>query len=138
MKKAAFSLEDIIFNRISIESSFAPINEISIDFIANGQFNLGQNEYDLKLIFHAFDEENQSAKRFIEIELVATFEFSNVNSIMEIPEYFYRNAIAIVYPYIRAFVTNIVFQANLKRKIVLPIMNLADLGDSLRENTISV
>jgi preprotein translocase subunit SecB len=134
MKKAAFSLEDIIFSRVLIESSKLPLNEISIEFIPSGVFKIQEKTFDLKLVFLAFGEENKENNNFIELELLANFEFYDVNKLEEIPEYFYTNAIAIVYPYIRAFLTSIVFQANLKRKILLPIMNLSDLGETLKVN----
>ncbi|EXZ22215.1 pretranslocase subunit SecB family protein, partial [Bacteroides fragilis str. S13 L11] len=52
----------------------------------------------------------------------------------EIPNFFYPNSIAILFPYVRAFVSTLTLQANIK-PILLPTLNLSSLQDTLRENT---
>ena len=60
--------------------------------------------------------------------------FNGSTSIEDIPEYFYPNSIAIIFPYIRAFVSTLSLQANVK-PIVLPTINLIGLTNELKENT---
>lgn len=48
---------------------------------------------------------------------------------------FYANSIAIVFPYIRAFISTVTLQANLVSPILLPTMNLTSLGERLMNNT---
>lgn len=136
MQKALFALKDIRYNRILIESTNLPLDEISIEFNPSGIIDISNNTYEMTLRFKAFDQELQSNNDFINIELVALFEFDDIQKEEDIPEHFYVNSIAIVYPYIRAFVTSIVFQANLERKVILPTMNLSSLGKVLKDKTL--
>lgn len=53
------------------------------------------------------------------------------------PSYFYRNSIAIVFPYIRAFISTVTLQANIP-PIILPTMNLTSLEIPLKQNTTNV
>ena len=55
-------------------------------------------------------------------------------SFKDIPDFFNANSIAIVYPFIRAFVSTITLQAGL-RLLVLPILNLNSLSATLKEQT---
>lgn len=52
----------------------------------------------------------------------------------EIPDYFYANSLAIIFPYIRAFVSTITLQSNM-HPIVLPTVNLMGLSEKLKRNT---
>lgn len=52
----------------------------------------------------------------------------------DIPDFFYANSIAIIFPYIRAFVSTLTLQANIP-PIVLPTLNLSQLRTILRDNT---
>lgn len=62
----------------------------------------------------------------------AVFEFER--GLTEIPDYFYANSIAIIYPYIRAFCSLVTTQSN-NTGIILPVLNLTSLGQTLKENT---
>ena len=62
------------------------------------------------------------------------FKFSNVHSIEEIPEYFYNNSIAIVFPYLRAFITTLTSVAGIK-PLILPTLNLTNLSAQLKVST---
>jgi preprotein translocase subunit SecB len=66
--------------------------------------------------------------------LKATFSFDQDLELKDIPDYFYRNSLGIIYPYLRAFVSTITFQANLKPPMILPLFNLTELERSFREN----
>lgn len=68
----------------------------------------------------------------IQIRCEATFEFER--ELNDLPDYFYANSIAIVYPYIRAFCSLITTQSN-NTGIILPVLNLMGLGEELKQNT---
>lgn len=55
-------------------------------------------------------------------------------TIADIPEYFYPNSLAIVFPYVRAFVSTITLQANVQ-PVVLPTINLMGITEELKEQT---
>lgn len=112
-----------------------PINEseLSINFDASGIYHSNSSEYTLQFIFKAVLT-NTPEVSFISATVEATFKFDNVKVGDEIPEYFYVNAIAIVFPYLRAFITTLTSVANLK-PLVLPTYNLSNLSTLLKEKT---
>ncbi|MDD4698438.1 MAG: protein-export chaperone SecB [Fermentimonas sp.] len=134
MKAASFSLSDYSFDKVSIDYSKKTGNEISIDFDPKGLFKLKDESavFELTFVFNAIDK--VSAQQFINIECHAIFTFAEVIAFDDIPEYFYGNSIAILFPYIRAFISTVTLQANLG-PFVLPTMNLSSLEEPLRKNT---
>ncbi|WP_272151385.1 protein-export chaperone SecB [Tenacibaculum aiptasiae] len=130
MNRAAFSLENYSFDKINIDYSNYSKETSDIDFQPSGEYFPEQGIYELKLVFIALSNK----KEFVRIECVAQFEFEDNISGEEIPTYFYRNSIAIIFPYIRSFVSTITLQANIN-PIILPTLNLSDLTETLREST---
>lgn len=86
----------------------------------------------MNFVFQAFRKID--GQPFINILCKACFVFKEPVAFEEIPNYFYLNSIAILFPYIRAFVSIITLQANINA-LVLPTMNLASLQETLKENT---
>ena len=82
-------------------------------------------------------EGEDTEKAVFKINSTAIFKFSSAIQIEEIPSYFYRNAIAIVFPYIRAFISTLTLQAN-TRLLKLGLMNLSALEKPLKENTVVI
>ena len=135
--KAAFSIKDYLFEKVFISNSKDQKKGISIDFKPRGVFYLETKTYELILDFKAFQKDIGIENPHIDITFVANFEFNNVNNVNEIPDYFYKNSIALLFPYIRAFVSTLTLQAN-SRVLILPTMNLSKLENPLRENTIEI
>lgn len=132
-EKAAFQLLDYCFTDVVLKLSNVPTT-INIDFAPGGVFDLKDKTYELSLEFFAFEGEIRE-DAFVRILCKGTFQFTNVDTLSEIPSFFYRNGIAILFPYIRAFVSSITAQANIK-PLLLPTLNLGDLEAPLREGTI--
>ena len=65
---------------------------------------------------------------------MAQYEFRNEIAFEQIPDFFYANSIAIIFPYIRAFISTLTLQANFV-PIVLPTLNLTPLRQQLKSNT---
>lgn len=133
-QKAAFQLERYLFSKVNIDVDNKCNDKMSVDFIPSGIFVKEESQYDLKFVFKAFYEELGPESPYVEIECIGYFSFEEVNSIEEIPSFFYRNAIAILFPYVRAFVSMVTLQANLA-PVVLPTLNLSNLEQPLKENT---
>ncbi len=131
--KAAFSLENYHFSRVDINFENKKSNDIQISFDPSGKFNLESSVYELKFIFNASTDDSS----FVMIECIANFKFESVNNFDDIPSYFYRNSIAIIFPYVRAFISTVTLQANIP-PVVLPTMNLSTLEKPLKENTIQI
>jgi len=70
----------------------------------------------------------------VRVNCKAIFDFDDDAKEAGIPDYFYKNSIAIVYPFIRSFISSLTLQANVKL-ILLPTMNLSSLEAPLKENT---
>ena len=131
---ASFQLNDYIFNDIKLRFNKELPKDLNIDIIPSGIFNTENSSFDLIAEFIAFsdgDKENP----FIEIKCKGTFLFQDVKTLEEIPEFFYRNAMAILFPYLRAFISILTLQSNIPA-LVLPTYNLSELETPLRENTI--
>jgi preprotein translocase subunit SecB len=133
-KKAAFTFEDYRFTRFSIKFSDLKRGEsLGIDFVPNGEYDSKNGLFKLTLNFVATAE--TSHKPVVDVECVALFRFMELMPIEALPEYFFANATAILYPYIRAFVSTLSLQANYKA-FVLPTLNVAALGEKLKLNTV--
>ena len=133
MNKAAFSLLGYKFDKVNLDlSSLHPGTEFNIIFSPSGVFHPKTGEFSLKFAFSAKVDGNDT--EVIYINCVATYKFKDVREFSEIPEYFYANSIAILFPYVRAFVSTVTLQANIK-PIVLPTYNVSPLKDELIRNT---
>ncbi len=133
-RKAAFTLESFKFKKFSFDD-FNIVSEedslITID--PEGIYSPSTNEFELTIIFRAFKGQDES-KVSIYVEQAAVFKFVEDTPFDQIPSYFYSNAIAIIFPYLRAFVTNLTVQAN-DRILVLPTLNLSNLAEPLKKKS---
>lgn len=133
-QRAAFSFEDYKFNRFSIEFEELKDNEsLGIDFIPSGEYDAETGLFRMTLNFIAVAE--TSHHPIIKVECVALFKFGQPLPIEELPDYFFTNSTAILYPYIRAFVSTLTLQANYNA-FVLPTLNVALLGERLKADTV--
>ncbi len=133
MQKAAFSIEKYQFVKVLIDLNNHQSSEITVDFETKGVYHQEMATFELDFTFHAFNEENKD-KPFVMVECIGTFKFEEVSTFEEIPDFFYRNCIAILFPFVRAYVSIITSQANVPG-IMLPTMNLTSLETGLRQNT---
>ena len=132
-KSAAFQLINYMFTKIDIDFESQQTKKVNIDFKPSGVFNSETSEYDLKFNFTVVDTEKDD-KQFINITCIGTFKIDDVKSKENIPPFFYINSIAILFPYLRAFISTITLQANIP-VLVLPTYNLSELEPVLRDNT---
>lgn len=134
METASFSLIKYTFDKVLIDYSLKTDSDINIKFEPKGVFKEEENNstFELQFTFFAFDKENTES--FVNIECKALFAFAGKITFEEIPSYFYANSIAILFPYIRAFISTVTLQANYS-PLVLPTMNLSTLEEPLRKNT---
>ena len=133
MEKAAFKFNQYHFTKASLDFDIPDKTELNIEFNPKGVFNSKQSTY--KLDFEVKVECKETGKEVISVSCIALFSFNESIGISEIPDYFYPNSLAIVFPYIRAFVSTISLQANVS-PIVLPTVNLMGLTEELKEKTV--
>jgi len=132
MQPASFQLSDYQFSKVELDNSFLKNNDINISFDVSGEYTEETGIYELKFTANARSEGEEIG--FITVVCKAKFNFENVASLSEIPDYFYQNAVAIVFPYVRAYISLVTTQANL-RSIILPTLNLSQLTTPLKGNT---
>jgi preprotein translocase subunit SecB len=123
-----------MFDKVSLDLSNHKSDELSLSFETTGNFIKDESVYELSFRVNVFNE-NQDEFPFVTVRCVGLFKFDNVSELNEIPDFFYRNAIAILFPYVRAYISLITSQANLPG-IILPTLNLSHLEVDLRKNTI--
>ncbi len=131
--EAAFKFVDYKFTEASINLGNLNENDnLTIVFSPSGVYNPKNGIYKLHLGLVALAEESKEI--IIEVNCVADFSFITPLELADLPPYFYANTTAIIYPYIRAFVSTLSVQANYN-SIVLPTLNISALADELKANT---
>jgi preprotein translocase subunit SecB len=134
MQKAAFSIINYQFDRVQIDLNNHKSKELSLAFDTSGIYDKEASTFELSFVVKVTN--NEAKNPFAEISCKGTFKFENVNSLEEIPEFFYRNSIAILFPYVRAYLSLVTTQANVPG-VILPTLNLSNLEIELRSNTSS-
>ncbi len=133
MENALFKLDGYHFPKATIDfSQIEKNNEIELQFSPEGQFLKDKNVFELRFMVRVCL--NGSENPSIEVCCVAGYSFQNKLEFSKIPSFFYSNSIAILFPYVRAFISNLSLQANYP-PMILPTMNLTSLGEELRSHT---
>ena len=124
------------FRNFVVKESHIVLNEqgehkIAIHFNPKGYIFKSLDQFHLELEVEVIEENN----RFnIRIVTISVFEFDPSEDFEEAKEgYFLKNAPAIVFPYIRAYVSTLTTQSGLFT-VQLPTLNLASLAETLRSN----
>ena len=133
MQQAAFSIVNYQFDKVNIDLEHQQTDELNLGFETKGVFINDSKKFEL--IFVVQVKNDNAPNPFISIRCKGLFKFENISSFEEIPDFFYRNSIAILFPYVRAYLSLVTTQANIPG-IILPTMNLSNLEGELRENTI--
>ena len=131
---AKFSFNEYKFTNASI--NFGVLSEtdsLTIEFKPSGEYNPNSGLFQLTMRFLAYVKTPN--KLMIDLNCVADFQFSDSLEFEYIPTYFYSNSTAILYPYIRAFVSTLSLQANCN-PIVLPTLNISSIAEELKERTV--
>lgn len=136
MNKAAFSIKDYQFPKVKIDLAYLNDDNdegLNVQFNPHGTFNKAKKIYELTFEFEA--KSGKTAENpFVAITCVGLFEFDDAESLDDIPKFFYRNSIAILFPYLRAYISLVTNQANIP-PFILPTLNLSALEQPLKENS---
>lgn len=132
----AFRFKSYSFTKVEMNMGlFSDETPMGLSFEPSGNYDSKSGRYDLKFVFKATQGEGEDKVSIIKIVCEAAFMFREPLGADEIPDYFYTNSLAIVFPYVRAFVSSVTLQANLDNPILLPTLNLMGLQSILREKT---
>ena len=132
MEKAAFSIINYQFDRVQVDLNNHKSKDLSLNFETKGLYDSENRNFELQFVVNVGNKEAENP--FVEISCKGTFKFENVSSFEEIPDFFYRNSIAILFPYVRAYLSLVTTQANVPG-IILPTLNLSNLETELKTNT---
>ena len=135
MEKSTFSLVEYHFDRVTIDFQNTTDDKFwMIKIMPRGIFDENKGEYLLQFVFEGKLGNTENAPKIM-TQCKAVFKFSDPLKFTDIPSYFYPNSIAIIFPYVRAFVSTVTLQANLA-PVILPTYNLSSLKDQLIANTV--
>jgi len=135
MKDSKFQFKGFSIVRSLIErKNNKPSKKISLGFNPKGFINKENATFQLHLGIKIEDE----GKSFnIEIEAVANYTFEDKTELDNLNKFFYVNAPALLFPYIRAYISTLTNLSGFE-PINLPTLNMARLGDDLKANTSEV
>jgi preprotein translocase subunit SecB len=132
VKSAAFQFSRYkipVFTFVEASNSNAVLR---LSFNPTGKYIQSDGVFEIQLDFQAF-EEGSAGSPIISVKFIGYFEFEKGLPFESIPDYFYKNSIAILFPYIRAFISTLTLQAN--NVLLLGLMNLTGLEVELRANS---
>lgn len=132
VKKAAFEFESYKVLKFSFDDPTSEPSKLEIKFNPSGTYIKSQGRFLLTFEFIAGFDEGQHV--FVNTVFQGSFKFAENTLLEDIPAYFYRNSIAIVFPYVRSFVTTLTAISNVK-PIILPVLNLSGLEQPLKDAT---
>lgn len=129
---ASFQLENYRIIDLEVHSSNSLNMSLGLTFDLKGEFDENNRIFNLtfKLDINSEDSNYLLAK----IVMESNFKFATHVTLDKIPDYFYTNSIAIIFPYLRAYLSMVTIQGNFK-PIILPILNLSSLNNVLKNNT---
>lgn len=130
--KTAFKLTNFKVPSFTFTEPNFKSKGFKVDFKPKGLYDKKTGEFDLILDFKAIDEDHEF--EIMVIKSVASFKFNKAYAFNEIPEFFYPNALAIVYPFIRAFASTLTLQANTEI-MMLGLYNFSNLKDVLMQES---
>ncbi|MCC6684952.1 MAG: protein-export chaperone SecB [Bacteroidia bacterium] len=133
IKPAAFSFEKFEVINFSYSKASNSTNELKLELTPSGVYESLEGVFRLKFDFYAYSQDKETSE--IKATIMAYFLFEDKPDFNELPPYFYNNSMALVFPYLRAFISTLTLQANVT-PIILPVINLTGFESELKENTV--
>lgn len=132
MESAKFQFKEYFIRKSSIEKKEGDVSdEFKISFSPNGIIYKSDSCFRLILGVHI---EDVNRVIVIDIEAVANYYFDKEVDFTSLESYFYVNAPALLFPYIRAYISTLTNLSGYK-PVNLPTLNLQRLGKELKERT---
>jgi len=135
MENSKFQFKGFSIVRSLIErNNNEPSSKINLEFEPKGYINKEDSVFHLHLKVK-IDDENKSFN--IEIDSIANYVFENKESLDSLNNFFFVNAPAILFPYLRAYISTLTNLSGFK-PINLPTLNMTGIGEDLKNNTTKV
>ena len=129
---SSFQFENFLINKSLFElGESSEVSDLSIGFRPIGKLDMENQMFNLELAVFISDS---SEKFKVEIESVGFFKFENIEK-DNLSSFLYYNAPAILFPYIRAYISSLTTLSGIK-PIVLPTLNLSNLKDDLEQSIV--
>lgn len=106
-------------------------HDLKLSFSPKGEIDKTQSIFLLTLETKIEDDNNAFSANII---AKATYTFDKDADPAHIDNFFYINAPAILFPYIRAYISTLTTLSGTK-PVTLPTLNLSSLGKDLKDNT---
>lgn len=132
VKKASFDFENYKVLKFSFSDPQDDQTNLAVQFEPSGEYHKKDGRFVLFFEFTA--SYNDGKNILVNAVIQASFKFADETPFEEIPPYFYRNSIAIVFPYVRSFATTLTAVGNVK-PLILPVLNLSGLEQPLKDKT---
>lgn len=127
MENSGFQFKNFNIHRSLIEvQNDEDLKDISISFKTGGKLYYDKGLFLLNLNVSLSDKNNILR---IEVDSSANFQFENIKR-EDLNNYLFTNAPAILFPYIRAYISTLTTLSGLK-SILLPTLNLSNLSEEL-------
>jgi len=130
VKSSPFRLNQVTVQRFSIERNPNKQGKFNIKIHPSGFVNKADHTFLLVLDIQLFDSEDSYK---IDMNVFGHFEFKEIDDEDSLNSFFYTNAPALVFPYIRSYVSAVSALSGLE-SIQLPVMNLSSLKNELKNN----
>lgn len=131
VKDSPFKLDQFIVVDFRIKRNPLKVGDIDLNIKPSGIFDRNKKVFTLQLGVDVLD----SNKAFdIKLNAIGVFKFKGKLPEQDLPNYFYLNAPAIMFPYIRAYISTVTALSGLNA-VNLPVLNLTELQDELKSNT---
>ncbi len=128
-EKSTFQFVGFLVTESHMSLQRADEYDFQVAFAPSGTVDIAKGEFELRLHVEAVDA-NQRAE--IKVTTLATFSYINISEPQN-SKFLTENAPAIVFPYVRAYISTLTTQAGIEA-IILPTMNLSGMSDLLRQN----
>ncbi len=132
MDESKFQFKGFLIKRSLIElKEGTPSSKLSISFSPKGLIKPKESTFQLTLGVKIEDENNTL---LIDITAESDYIFDSEVDKETLKNLFYINAPALLFPYIRAYISTLTNLSGIK-PITLPTLNLSALGSELQNNT---
>ncbi|HNS29788.1 MAG TPA: protein-export chaperone SecB [Tenuifilaceae bacterium] len=131
LEQFKFSLENFIIRESHITRNPVKQGKFEFSITPHGGIEHSKSLFTLHLVIDLKDDNNSFSAK---IHAIGIFKFSQTTPEATLDNFFYTNAPAIIFPYIRAYISALTSLSGLQT-INLPVMNLTPLGKTLKENT---
>lgn len=124
---AYFLVEKSLIERKPKKHDLDPIIDISPSGILDKERNIFQLNLDVNIT------DNKGTYQ-VSVSAVALFAFKEIATLENISDYFFTNAPAIMFPFVRSYISALTALSGMNA-IYIPIINMSSLKSKLQENT---